>query len=104
MLVRVHGRGAETHVDDAYLVGRAVGEHPVKGAEQAGDGARALRVQDAQVQDVGVGGDAYVLRVRDAPVAGGERGDVRAVPVRVVRAPLAREVLTVDDAQAVAAV
>ena len=98
--VRVNGRGAQGEVDDADVVGRAVRQHPVERGEQPRGRARAARAQHAQVDDVGVRGDARVRAVRDTTVARRHARHVRAVPEGVGGRPLTSEVNAPDDARA----
>jgi hypothetical protein len=98
VLVGLDGGRPQAQVDDAHVVERAVGQDPVERAEDARDAAHALRVEHAQVDEVGVWRHARVGAVRDAAVAGDDGGDVRAVTVGVIRAPLAGEVLAISDA------
>jgi hypothetical protein len=100
--VGIDGGGAEAQVDDSDVVGGAVGLYPVERTEKRRDVAPALRVQDAQVDYLRRGRDAAVRAVRDLTVAGGDGGDVCAVPVGVVGATLTREVLAVGYARGAA--
>src|ERR1051326_7602347 len=95
--VRVNGGRAQTHVDDADVVGRLVGEHPVQSGERARDHAHALRVQHAQVNQVCVWRNSNVGGVRNPTITSGDRGDVRVVTIGIVSSIFASEVLTEDD-------
>src|SRR5690349_3278309 len=79
--IRVGGRHAETEIRDARVVACAVRQQPVKGGEYVGNFAGALRIQYAQVEQLGARRDADVLATRNDSVTSGCGSDVRAMSV-----------------------
>src|SRR6266851_9909664 len=58
--VRINRQSAETHVDHTDVVGRAIGHHPIKSAQECGRRTLALRVQNTKVNQVCIGRYALV--------------------------------------------
>ena len=82
---RFVNRRAHRHVDDADVVGSVVGEDPVQRGDDVADRAVAVAVEHLQRNQVRLGRRAAFLAVRIVAVARDDAGDVRAVPVVVVR-------------------
>src|ERR1051326_4596160 len=94
--VRVNSRRAQTHVDDTDIVSRAIIYHPTERFEQTRGRASAVLIQDAQIDEVGIGCDAKISGVGDAAIASGSRSDMCAMTVRIIGAILASEI-TADN-------
>lgn len=61
--VRIDRRHAKTHVDDANVVGSAIGGYPIQRTKHGCRGAESLRIQDAQVDEIGVWSNTDVLSI-----------------------------------------
>ena len=94
--VRVKRRCAEAHIHKLDVVSGLVRHHPIKGAQNCGRGARTSCPEHAQVDQICIGGNTDVLPIRDPAVAGSERRDVGAMPIRVVSASLSGKI-TADN-------
>ena len=78
-----HAR-AERHVDDADVVGGAIGHRPVERLDDVADAAPALAVERLERDQGGRRGDTGPGAVGVVTVAGDDAGDVRAVAPVVV--------------------
>src|SRR5262245_41222686 len=98
VLVRVHRRGTEAHIDYAHVIGRAVGHEPIKRGQGGRHRSRSLRVEHAQVNQLGIRRHAEIGTLTDASVAGRNRRDVSAMAIRIVDAVFTGKVFAVSDA------
>ena len=104
VLIGVNSGCAQTHIDDADVVGCFVSRDPVQRRECTRDRSRTLRVQHTQIDQICIGRDSEISGVRNTTIAGGNRRDVRAMTIGIINPVFAGEVLTIDDAHIVALV
>ena len=80
---------ADRQIRNANVISSAIRDDPVERLNDVADGAVSVRVEDLQRHDARVGCHTGFLPARVVAVSGDDAGDVRAVPVVVVRQRLA---------------
>ena len=98
ILVRFDRPRAEAHVHHLDVVDAAIRDYPVKRAQHRGRSARAICAEHSQFDQICVGSDTQIFRVRDTSVARGNGRDMGAVAVGIVCASFSGKIPIDDDA------
>src|SRR5712691_8753621 len=98
VLVGINSRRPQTHIDHKNVISSMISQYPIESAQCPGNRTRSYGVQHAQVNDVGVWRDADILRICNATITRGDRGDVRPMAEGIISAILASEVMAEIDA------